>query len=221
MSKPFAARLHDAFEKHAALQLPTDDFVFILRRVDETLSEDVLASLISMFGSDSGARVDVQKFCAWFEDTEPEPHCAQPVLTSSGGDAPGNMANSQTSPQLDSDVRICVLGADGALRGGCADGKQAGHSEVNAKDGDVEELPETGLGDSGEELCLRSLRFSRQVAADDDSFWSLGSEDKCTLPSHRVLTEREKLLADFRASLNQVNDRLKSSPVKIKNHLRG
>eukprot|EP00928_Gymnodinium_smaydae_P009399 TRINITY_DN13513_c0_g1_i1.p1 TRINITY_DN13513_c0_g1~~TRINITY_DN13513_c0_g1_i1.p1 ORF type:complete len:208 (+),score=44.18 TRINITY_DN13513_c0_g1_i1:49-672(+) len=207
MSKPFARRLLEAFEKHEALQMPADDFLFVLRRVDKTLSANVGALLITMFSSDVGGYVDVQKFCAWFDDSEQAPIA----------DASESEAKNQPPLRFNSDIGKRASDAEGASSAGCA----CAEGEVIATDCGVGELADTWLGDEGDEPCRRSLRFSQQVEADDDSFWSLGGQDKYTLPSHRVLTERERLLAEFRTSLNQVNDRLKSAPVKLTNHLRG
>eukprot|EP00928_Gymnodinium_smaydae_P007672 TRINITY_DN12748_c0_g1_i3.p1 TRINITY_DN12748_c0_g1~~TRINITY_DN12748_c0_g1_i3.p1 ORF type:complete len:204 (+),score=26.87 TRINITY_DN12748_c0_g1_i3:64-675(+) len=203
MSKSFSTRLYEAFEKHGELQMPADRFLFILRRVDPSISADVGAALIRNFGDDSGYHVDIKQFCAWFEDIEPEPGCTQPSAISLTSGSSEGATKRQAPLQSDSGIEDP------------SGGVHAVHDEVKAEDGGHAST------DQGEELVHRTLSFNLRVEADDDSFWALGSEDKYTLPSYRRLSEREKLMADFRASLNQVKARLEASPVTFRNHLRG
>eukprot|EP00928_Gymnodinium_smaydae_P052117 TRINITY_DN35879_c0_g1_i1.p1 TRINITY_DN35879_c0_g1~~TRINITY_DN35879_c0_g1_i1.p1 ORF type:complete len:235 (-),score=31.58 TRINITY_DN35879_c0_g1_i1:13-669(-) len=218
MATPFATRLHETFETHQALCLHADDFLTVLRRAGATISVDEGAALVKKFRKDSGGRVDVQKFCAWFTGIEQEPRFAQTVSTSVEHDVSEN--THAHLEQSDNEIAESSSDTSGDQSGGLWQGHEGGHNEENADDAHAVGDVEARVDGEGDDLGRRSLRFNRQVMADDDSFWSLGSEDKYTLPSHRRLTERERLMADFQTALTEVKARLETAPIILRTDLR-
>eukprot|EP00928_Gymnodinium_smaydae_P069964 TRINITY_DN5391_c0_g2_i1.p1 TRINITY_DN5391_c0_g2~~TRINITY_DN5391_c0_g2_i1.p1 ORF type:complete len:227 (-),score=48.63 TRINITY_DN5391_c0_g2_i1:69-749(-) len=222
MSKPLATRLREAFEAHGALELPADHFLIILRTLGATVSAKEGKALAKKFRKDAEGHVDVQKFCEWFTGMEQDPRFAKQEPTSSAHGALENRDEAHLVPDVD--VGDQPSDANLAPMGGPEDGQGAGQDEENLNDEGAVGSEGEGLGATGEDVdspfATHSVNFSRQVTADDNSVWSLGSEDKCTLPSHRRLSEHERLMANFRASLNEVKARLEASPVTFRTDLR-
>eukprot|EP00928_Gymnodinium_smaydae_P069965 TRINITY_DN5391_c0_g3_i1.p1 TRINITY_DN5391_c0_g3~~TRINITY_DN5391_c0_g3_i1.p1 ORF type:complete len:264 (-),score=62.19 TRINITY_DN5391_c0_g3_i1:207-953(-) len=243
MSKPLSTRLLEAFEAHGALQLPADHFLIILRTLGATVSAREGAALAKKFRKDAEGHVDVQRFCEWFTGMEQDPRFAEqkPTSLSPGAlenpDAAGSAsdvdvgaqpaeANSSSTEQVEANpgddgaVELVEEGVGAEDQALGANLPPAEQDEANLGDGGAVEFVEEGPAARYEEPERPSVSFSRQVTANDDSVWSLGSEDRCTLPSHRRLSEHERLMADFRASLNEVKARLEASPVTYRSDLR-
>eukprot|EP00928_Gymnodinium_smaydae_P038105 TRINITY_DN2634_c0_g1_i2.p1 TRINITY_DN2634_c0_g1~~TRINITY_DN2634_c0_g1_i2.p1 ORF type:complete len:374 (-),score=79.59 TRINITY_DN2634_c0_g1_i2:67-1188(-) len=93
----------------------------------------------------------------------------------------------------------------------------SGHNEVE------EEEARSSVGILRQHRRLpsnRSVQFDPEVQSDDGSLLRLDeAEDKFTLPSHRKLSEHEKLMASFRADLVEVKARLESGQVKYRQDL--
>eukprot|EP00928_Gymnodinium_smaydae_P059588 TRINITY_DN4296_c0_g2_i1.p1 TRINITY_DN4296_c0_g2~~TRINITY_DN4296_c0_g2_i1.p1 ORF type:complete len:217 (+),score=33.99 TRINITY_DN4296_c0_g2_i1:54-704(+) len=202
---PFADSLYEAFEKNKATVLKADHFLIVLRRLGATISAEEGSALIKWLGTDAGGRVDVRKFCSWFDGIEDEAHL--PVtLETLHASSPISFSTSQaTSALLDVELR-----GEGSGDEVDAEGKET-HGDARE---DVVE---------GTRRVLRlpprqALRFDRNVYADDGAVMRLGyaHEDKCTLPSRRKLSEREKLMASLRSSLNDVKARLEVAPIEFR-----
>eukprot|EP00928_Gymnodinium_smaydae_P069968 TRINITY_DN5391_c0_g5_i2.p1 TRINITY_DN5391_c0_g5~~TRINITY_DN5391_c0_g5_i2.p1 ORF type:complete len:218 (-),score=25.81 TRINITY_DN5391_c0_g5_i2:321-974(-) len=217
MSKPLATRLHEAFATHGALQLPADHFLIILRNLGATVSAKEGRALVKQFRKDQEGHVDVQKFCEWFTGMEQDPRFSQASSSMAAPEASENrnanrsVTNGEVCDQPSYTNEVPNTGFEDR-----PEACQSGH-DMN-DDGAVGYLEEGRAGYEG--LNRISVSFSPQVSADDDSVWSLGSKDKCTLRSRRRLTEREQLAADFRAALNQVNARLQAGPITLQPDLR-
>eukprot|EP00928_Gymnodinium_smaydae_P069967 TRINITY_DN5391_c0_g5_i1.p1 TRINITY_DN5391_c0_g5~~TRINITY_DN5391_c0_g5_i1.p1 ORF type:complete len:218 (-),score=38.00 TRINITY_DN5391_c0_g5_i1:321-974(-) len=217
MSKPLATRLHEAFATHGALQLPADHFLIILRNLGATVSAKEGRALVKQFRKDQEGHVDVQKFCEWFTGMEQEPRFSQSSPTMA---APWALENhGANDPMTSGEVCDQPSNTNEAPNARFQEGPGPYQDEVDLDDDGAVAEREEGRVAALEE-ARHSVNFSRQVTADDDSVWSLGSEDKCTLQSHRRLTEREQLLADFRAALNDVNARLRAGPITLQPDLR-
>eukprot|EP00928_Gymnodinium_smaydae_P016129 TRINITY_DN16010_c0_g1_i1.p1 TRINITY_DN16010_c0_g1~~TRINITY_DN16010_c0_g1_i1.p1 ORF type:complete len:227 (+),score=45.73 TRINITY_DN16010_c0_g1_i1:90-770(+) len=222
MSKPLSLRLHEAFEAHGALQLPADHFVIILRSLGATVSAKEGRALAKKFRKDAeGHVVDVQKFCAWFTGMEQDPRFAKQEPTS----LPLGLEDRDDARLvLDDDVGVQPSDPNLASMHGGEEGHGADQDEANLDDDGAAGFPAEGFGGGEEDPdrphMARSVSFSRHVSADDQSVWSLGDEDRCTLPSHRRLSEHERLMADFRATLHEVKARLDAGAVTYRNDLR-
>eukprot|EP00928_Gymnodinium_smaydae_P069963 TRINITY_DN5391_c0_g1_i1.p1 TRINITY_DN5391_c0_g1~~TRINITY_DN5391_c0_g1_i1.p1 ORF type:complete len:315 (-),score=72.83 TRINITY_DN5391_c0_g1_i1:100-1044(-) len=136
--------------------------------------------------------------------------------------APGSLENrDEARLATDADVGVEPSNANLAPMSVGEEGHGTGQDEVNVDDDGAVGADGEERGDGDEEPDgHHSVTFSREVTADDNSVWSLGDEDRCTLPSHRRLSEHERLMADFRASLNEVNARLEAAPVAFRGDLR-
>eukprot|EP00928_Gymnodinium_smaydae_P005685 TRINITY_DN11942_c0_g2_i1.p1 TRINITY_DN11942_c0_g2~~TRINITY_DN11942_c0_g2_i1.p1 ORF type:complete len:232 (-),score=49.07 TRINITY_DN11942_c0_g2_i1:239-898(-) len=215
MSKPFASVLYEGFENNAALRLPAEHLLLILRRAGATISAEEGAKIIRWLGVDSMGCVDARKFCAWFEGIELEPRFSHLALTA------------QVPRGADEDVAAALPSQSGSSQSAAAsDARSAGHEQGNEAvhgaaclndDGDVHLIRE---GRDRERGLRRTLRFDSQVTSDDGGYWLLASDDKYTLPARRRLTEHEKLKASLAQSLNKVSARLELYPVTFRPDLK-
>eukprot|EP00928_Gymnodinium_smaydae_P006941 TRINITY_DN12479_c0_g1_i1.p1 TRINITY_DN12479_c0_g1~~TRINITY_DN12479_c0_g1_i1.p1 ORF type:complete len:230 (+),score=40.25 TRINITY_DN12479_c0_g1_i1:49-690(+) len=210
MPKSFASVLYEGFENNAALRLPADHLLTILRRAGATISAHEGAKIIRYLGVDSNGYVDAGKFCAWFEGIEQEPRFANLVpiaLTSSESVEAALRPESGSSGSND---------ASDAQRGQVEQGVGAAHGTANLDDDGADHLGGEGRdGEDGGQGQRRIARFDQQVTSDDGAAWLLASEDRCTLPERRRLTEHEKLKASLVFSMNKVAAHLEASPVKF------
>eukprot|EP00928_Gymnodinium_smaydae_P083230 TRINITY_DN6646_c2_g1_i1.p1 TRINITY_DN6646_c2_g1~~TRINITY_DN6646_c2_g1_i1.p1 ORF type:complete len:241 (-),score=19.11 TRINITY_DN6646_c2_g1_i1:529-1251(-) len=228
MSKPLSKALYDAFEKHGALKLRADLFLSVLRSVGVTMSPREEDTLINWLGKDLEDCVDVQKFCTRFDNDEQKARSAQHVtilLTTCG-------PKSTVEHSLTSNHEICAQSASAhgtpthelrvtGMSSSCS--SEGIHDVIHSDDGNVGRR--AGLADVNDQCDRPALAFSRQVTADDNSVWSLGSEerDKCTLPSRRPSVEREKIVSSYLVGFSErsegsLGSSARGSPVSIRGY---
>eukprot|EP00928_Gymnodinium_smaydae_P005684 TRINITY_DN11942_c0_g1_i1.p1 TRINITY_DN11942_c0_g1~~TRINITY_DN11942_c0_g1_i1.p1 ORF type:complete len:235 (-),score=39.95 TRINITY_DN11942_c0_g1_i1:240-908(-) len=218
MSKAFADVLYEGFENNAALRLPADHLLLILRRAGATISVSEGAKLIRYLGVDAMGYVDARKFCAWFEGIEQEPRFAKLLQTALAPRSADEDAEMTLQPQRESSHSA---DASDAPSGTYEQGNEEVHGAPYLNDDGADHLVGEGPGGDARELRhRRSFRFDRHVTSEDGDGWLLASADKYTLPVRRRLTEHEKLKASFIHSLNKVKARLELSPVNLRPELR-
>eukprot|EP00928_Gymnodinium_smaydae_P004116 TRINITY_DN11435_c0_g1_i1.p1 TRINITY_DN11435_c0_g1~~TRINITY_DN11435_c0_g1_i1.p1 ORF type:complete len:214 (-),score=30.24 TRINITY_DN11435_c0_g1_i1:304-945(-) len=209
MSKTLSQSLYDAFEKYGVLKLRADLFIDVLRSVGAPMSPSEENTLIEWLGKDSQDRVDVAKFCARFEGNHQKARFAQRAPTSLTQRVSESMIEYSLTSQNGNGEQSSS--ADRAQSHGLhvkaviSDLSTQAMQEVSRLDDDNVE-PLRATVDGASDSCDRpSLCFSLRVTADDNSVWSLESEehDKYTLPPRRMLRERQRIVEKYLALANE------------------
>eukprot|EP00928_Gymnodinium_smaydae_P038110 TRINITY_DN2634_c1_g4_i3.p1 TRINITY_DN2634_c1_g4~~TRINITY_DN2634_c1_g4_i3.p1 ORF type:complete len:250 (-),score=34.95 TRINITY_DN2634_c1_g4_i3:284-1033(-) len=237
MSAPFATTLLHRFEQNGWMRLQPGQFLLVVRRMGANFSAKECASVVKRVGTDDQGFVNIHGFCEWFENIENEPRLAQFAQSSSASGAidrvveedsaldahPHSLVPSMTGNEFESLSQQDRLGEDvsGELSENAVETETEHNINADARS-DVEDDEAHdrvgGLRQRRREVLNLSVQFNSEVHSDDGLSTNLGSmgEDKFTLPSHRKLSEHEKLMASFRSDLVEVKARLQSGPVEYR-----
>eukprot|EP00928_Gymnodinium_smaydae_P002222 TRINITY_DN10785_c0_g1_i1.p1 TRINITY_DN10785_c0_g1~~TRINITY_DN10785_c0_g1_i1.p1 ORF type:complete len:260 (+),score=45.73 TRINITY_DN10785_c0_g1_i1:70-780(+) len=236
MATPFSITLLERFQQNGLMRLQPEQFLLVVRRMGANFSAKECASVVKHVGTDAQGFVNIHGFCAWFENIENERrrfHVAEDSSASGAIDGVAeakfvsephaqSLLQSVTGNEFVSFTQHEPLGADGGPSeiAGEADMEHNMNPDVRSEVGEDETYDRVGG------LLLRprlnldlSVQFDPEVQADDGSVLPLDA-DKCTLPSHRKLSEHEILVASFRSDLAEVKTRLESGPVEYRADLR-
>eukprot|EP00928_Gymnodinium_smaydae_P004118 TRINITY_DN11435_c0_g2_i1.p1 TRINITY_DN11435_c0_g2~~TRINITY_DN11435_c0_g2_i1.p1 ORF type:complete len:222 (-),score=21.72 TRINITY_DN11435_c0_g2_i1:214-879(-) len=220
MSKTLSTSLYEAFQRHGMLKLRADLFLDVLRSVGAPMSPSEENALIEWLGKDSIGCVDVAKFCARFEGNEQEARSAPRAPVSLAQCVSESMIeepltshreigeqSSSADRALSHGLRVKAVSRDFST--------EETHDAAHLDDDNVEPL-EASLDGVFDHCDRPALSFSRQVTADDNSVWSLGSgeHDKYTLSRRHFSKERERIVEKHLASVNQERSCLEASGAK-------
>eukprot|EP00928_Gymnodinium_smaydae_P038115 TRINITY_DN2634_c2_g2_i1.p1 TRINITY_DN2634_c2_g2~~TRINITY_DN2634_c2_g2_i1.p1 ORF type:complete len:280 (-),score=39.15 TRINITY_DN2634_c2_g2_i1:457-1245(-) len=244
ISTPFATDLLGRFQRNGLMRLPPDEFMLVIRQMGATFSAKECRGVVKHVGTDAHGFVNIHAFCAWFENIENELRLAQSAQNSSASAATGRVAQDdsvldahrrqhqhanfatgnafENVPQLEPHGEDAYGGPQNPLDpeaelGVDVDDRNA-DGEGEEVDDRVDDQHEHQVQQPRRQPLPHSVQFSQEVHSSDGSSALLGSEgeDKYTLPSHRKLSEREKLMASFRSDLEEVKARLESAPIEYR-----